>query len=63
MGDIALLGSTLGAHLFQIVLALLEVAAVVAGVGGHAAVFERGDVVDAGVHEGAVMANDEYGAS
>lgn len=50
------------AHLLQVVLALLEVAAVVAGVGGHAAVLERGDVVDAGVHEGAVVADDENGA-
>ena len=40
----------LGAHLLQVVLALLEVAAVVAGVGGYAAVLECGDVVDAGVH-------------
>ena len=43
-------------------LALLEVAAVVAGVGGHATVFECGDVVDTGVHEGAVVADDEDGA-
>lgn len=62
MGDVALLRGTLGAHLLQIILALLEVAAVVAGVGGHAAVLERGDVVDAGVHEGAVVTDDEYGA-
>ena len=62
MGDVALLGGALGAHLLQVVLALLEVAAVVAGVGGHAAVLERGDVVDAGVHEGAVVADDENGA-
>ena len=62
VGDVALLGGTLGAHLLQVVLALLEVAAVVAGVGGHAAVLERGDVVDAGVHEGAVVADDEDGA-
>ena len=62
VSDIALLGSTLGAHLLQVVLALLKVAAVVAGVGGHAAVFEGGDVVDAGVHEGAVVADDEDGA-
>ena len=50
------------ARLLKVVLTLLEVAAVVAGVGGHAAVFERGDVVDAGVHEGAVVADDEHGA-
>ena len=62
MGDVALLGSALGAHLFQVVLALLEVAAVVAGVGGHATVFESGDVVDAGVHEGTVVTDDEDGA-
>ena len=62
MGDIALLGGALGAHLLQVVFALLEVAAVVTGVGGHAAVFEGGDVVDAGVHEGAVVADDEHGA-
>ena len=62
VGDVALLGGALGAHLLQVVLALLEVAAVVAGVGGHAAVLERGHVVDAGVHEGAVVADDEYGA-
>ena len=62
VGDVALLGGTLGAHLLQVVLALLEVAAVVAGVGGYAAVFEGGDVVDAGVHEGAVVADDEDGA-
>ena len=62
VGDIALLSGTLGAHLLQVVLALLEVAAVVAGVGGHATVFESGDVVDAGVHEGAVVADDEHGA-
>ena len=61
-GDVALLGGALGAHLLQVVFALLEVAAVVAGVGGHAAVLERGDVVDAGVHEGAVVTDDEYGA-
>ena len=62
VGDVALLGGTLGAHLLQVVLALLEVAAVIAGVGGHAAVLERGDVVDAGVHKGAVVADDEHGA-
>ena len=62
VGDIALLGGALGAHLLQVVLALLKVAAVVAGVSGHAAVLERGDVVDAGVHEGAVVADDEDGA-
>ena len=62
VGDVALLGSALGAHLLQVVLALLKVAAVVAGVGGHAAVLEGGHVVDAGVHEGAVMADDEDGA-
>ena len=62
VGDVALLGGAFGAHLLQVVLALLKVAAVVAGVGGHAAVLERGDVVDAGVHEGAVMADDEDGA-
>ena len=62
VGDVTLLGGTLGAHLLQVVLALLEVAAVVAGVGGHATVFECGDVVDAGVHEGAVVADDEDGA-
>ena len=62
MGDVALLGGALGAHLLQVVLALLEVAAVVAGVGGHAAVFESGDMVDAGVHKGAVVADDEDGA-
>lgn len=47
MGDVALLGGALGAHLLQVVLALLEVAAVIAGVSGHATVFECGDVVDA----------------
>ena len=62
VGDVALLGGALGAHLLQVVLALLEVATVVAGVGGHAAVFEGGDVVDAGVHEGAVVTDDEDGA-
>ena len=62
MGDVALLGGALGAHLLQVVLALLEVATVVAGVGGHAAVFESGDMVDAGVHESAVVADDEHGA-
>ena len=62
MGNVALLGGTLGAHLLQVVLALLEVAAVVAGVGGHAAILEGGHVVDAGVHEGAVVADDEDGA-
>ena len=62
VGDVALLGGSLGAHLLQVVLALLEVAAVVAGVGGNAAVLESGDVVDAGVHEGAVVADDEDGA-
>ena len=62
VGDIALLGGTLGAHLLQVVLTLLEVAAVVAGVGGYATVLERGDVVDAGVHEGAVVADDEDSA-
>ena len=62
VGDVALLGGTLGAHLLQVVFALLEVAAVVAGVGGHATVFERGDVIDAGVHKGAVVADDEHGA-
>lgn len=62
MGDVALLRGTLCAHLLQVVLALLEVAAVVAGVGGYAAVLERGDVVDAGVHKRAVVADDEHGA-
>ena len=62
VGDVALLGGTLCAHLLQVVLALLEVAAVVAGVGGYAAVLERGDVVDAGVHKRAVVADDEHSA-
>ena len=62
VGDIALLGGALCAHLLQVVLALLKVAAVVAGVGGYAAVLERGDVVDTGVHEGAVVTDDEHGA-
>ena len=62
VGDVALLSGTLGAHLLQVVLALLKVAAVVAGVGGYTTVFEGGDVVDAGVHEGAVVADDENGA-
>lgn len=62
MGDVALLRGTLCAHLLQVVLALLEVAAVVAGVSGHATIFECGDVVDASVHEGAVVADDEDGA-
>ena len=62
VGDVALLRGALGSHLLQVVLALLEVAAVVAGVGSHAAVLERGDVVDAGVHEGTVVADDEHGA-
>ena len=58
VGDIALLGGTLGAHLLQVVLTLLEVAAVVAGVGGYTAVLECGDVVDTGVHKGAVVTDD-----
>ena len=62
VGDVALLGGALGAHLLQVVFALLEVAAVVAGVGGHAAILEGGHVVDAGVHEGAVVADDENSA-
>ena len=62
VGDVAFLGGALGAHLLQVVLALLEIAAVVAGVGGNAAVLERGHVVDAGVHKGAVVADDEDGA-
>ena len=62
VGDVALLSGTLGAHLLQVVLALFKVAAVVAGVGGHAAVLERGHVVDAGVHKGSVVADDEDGA-
>ena len=62
MGDLALLGGALGAHLLEVVLALLEVGAVVAGIGGDAPVLEGGDVVDAGVHEGAVVADDQHGA-
>ena len=62
VGDFSLLSGALGAHLLQVVLALLEVGAVVARVGGNAAVLESSDVVDAGVHEGAVVADDEDGA-
>ena len=60
--DIALLRRALGSHLFQVVLALLEIARVVARVGRHAPVLERGNMIHAGVHEGAVVADDEHGA-
>ena len=62
VGDLALLGRALGAHLLEVVLALLEIRAVVARIGGDAAVLERRDVVHAGVHEGAVVGDDEHGA-
>ena len=62
VGDVALLGGAFCTHLLKVVLALLEIAAVVAGVGGYAAVLKCGDVVDAGVHKGAVVADDEDGA-
>ena len=60
--DVALLRRALGLELLQVVLALLEVARVVAGVRGEASVLERRHVAHARVHEGAVMAHDEHGA-
>ena len=57
--DFALLSSPLGAHLLEVVLALLEVARVVAGVGGEPPVLNRCDVAHAGVHEGAVVGDEQ----
>ena len=59
MGNITLLGGALCTHLLKIVLALLEVRAVIAGVGGNTAVLEGGNVVDTGVHECTVVAYDK----
>ena len=61
VGDLALLGGTLGPHLLQVVLALLEVARVVAHVGGDAAVLDGGHVAHALVHEGAVVGDEQHG--
>ena len=60
--DVALLRGTLGLELLEVVLALLEVGGVVAGVGHEHAVLERRHVGDAGVHERAVVRDDEDGA-
>ena len=62
VGDLALLRGALGAHLLEVVLALLEVGAVVAGIGGDPAVLDGGDVAHAGVHERAVVADEEHRA-
>ncbi len=62
VGDLALLGGALGAHLLEVVLALLEVARVVAGVGGDAAVLDGRHVGDARVHEGAVVGDEQHDA-
>ena len=59
--DVALLGGALGAQLLEVVLALAQVARVVAGVGHEALVLERRDVAHAGVHERAVVADEEDG--
>ena len=62
MGDVSLLGSSLCAHLLEIILALFEVRAVITGIGGDATVFERGNVIDARVHKGAVVTYDKHSA-
>ena len=62
MGDVALLGSAFGSHLLEIVLALLEIGAVVARVGRDTAVLKGGNVIHACVHERAVVADDQHGA-
>ena len=62
MRDLALLGGALGAHLLEVVLALPEVAGVVGGVGGDAAVLNGRNVRDAGVHERAVVGDEKHGA-
>ena len=59
MSDIALLSGTLCTHLLKVVLALLEVRAVIASIRGNTTVLESSNVVDAGIHECAVMAYDE----
>ncbi len=62
MGDVALLSGALGAHLFKVVLTLLEIGAVVARVGCDAAVFKGCHVVHAGIHKRSVVADDQHGA-
>ena len=62
MGDLALLGGALGAHLLEVVLALLEIGAVIASIGGDTAVLEGRHVIHAGVHKGTVVADDQHGA-
>ena len=62
MGDLALLGGSLGAHLLKVVLALLKIGRIVARVHRYAAVLQSRDVVHAGVHKGAVVADNENGA-
>ena len=61
VGDLALLRGALGAHLLEVVLALLEVGGIVSRIRGDASVLERSHMVDACVHEGAVMGDDEDG--
>ena len=57
--DLALLGGALGPHLLEVVLALPEVAGVVGGVGGDAAVLHGGHMRDAGVHERPVVGDEK----
>ena len=62
MGDLALLGGALGAHLLEVVFALLKIGAVIAGVGGDATVLEGRHVIHTGVHKGAVVGDYQHGA-
>ncbi len=62
VGDLALLGRALGPHLLEVVGALLQVARVVAGVDRQTPVLEGGHMVDARIHEGPVVGDDEHRA-
>ena len=61
VGDVALLGGALRTQLLEVVLALLQIARVVTGIGHEALVLERRDVAHASVHERAVVADQQHG--
>ena len=62
VGNLAFLCGALRPHLLEVILALLEIGRVVAGVDGDASIFKCGHVVHAGIHERAVVRDDEHSA-
>ena len=55
VSNVALLSRALGAELFKVFLALMQVSRVVASIGYQHAIFQRGYMTYASVHKGAVV--------